>query len=73
MEIDEGYYCQDCEYIINKQKHQIDKKVRTQDHYFSTRLSYASKKIRENWMNMINTTYNTTEYMITKLQSLRVK
>ena len=23
---DKGYYCKNCEYIINKQKHQIDKK-----------------------------------------------
>ena len=27
LEFDKGYYCQTCEYIINKQKHQIDKKV----------------------------------------------
>ena len=26
LEFDKGYYCQKCEYIINKQKHQIDKK-----------------------------------------------
>ena len=26
LEFDKGYYCQNCEYIINKQKHQIDKK-----------------------------------------------
>ena len=26
LEFDKGYYCQTCEYIINKQKHQIDKK-----------------------------------------------
>ena len=24
LEIDKGYYCKNCEYIINKQKHQID-------------------------------------------------
>ena len=34
LEFDKGYYCQNCEYIINKQKHQIDKKVRRQDHDF---------------------------------------
>ena len=28
LKFDKGYYCQNCEYIINKQKHQIDKKVR---------------------------------------------
>ena len=26
LEFDEGYYCRNCEYIINKQKHQNDKK-----------------------------------------------
>ena len=26
LEFDKGYYCKICEYIINKQKHQIDKK-----------------------------------------------
>ena len=32
LEFDKVYYCQNCEYIINKSKHQIDKKVRRQDH-----------------------------------------
>ena len=26
LEFDKGYYCQNCEFIINKPKHQIDKK-----------------------------------------------
>ena len=26
LEFDKGYYCRNCEYSINKQKHQIDKK-----------------------------------------------
>ena len=26
LEFDKGYYCKNCEYIINKQKHQIEKK-----------------------------------------------
>ena len=34
LEFDRGYYCQNCEYIINKQKHQIDKKVSRQDNFF---------------------------------------
>ena len=38
LKFDEGYYCITCEYIINKQKHLIDKKVRRQGHHFSTRL-----------------------------------
>ena len=58
LEFDKGYYCQNCEYVINKQKLQIDKKFLRQDHYFSTRLPYANKKIRDIWMNMVNTTYN---------------
>ena len=73
LEFDKGYYCTNCEYIINKQKHQIDKKVLRQDHDFSTRLSYANKKIREIWMNMVNTNYISTEDMINKLQSLKGK
>ena len=41
LEFDKGYYCTNCEYIINKQRHQIDKKVLRQDHDFSIRLNYA--------------------------------
>ena len=26
LEFDKGYYCKNCEYIINKQKYQIDKR-----------------------------------------------
>ena len=47
IEIDKGYYCTNCQNIIHKQKHQIDKKVLRQDHDFSSRLNYANKKIRE--------------------------
>ena len=73
LDFDKGYYCKNCEFIINKQKHQIDKKVLRQDRDFSTRLNYANKKIRNIWMNMVNTNYNTTEDMITKLQQLKGK
>ena len=73
LEFDKGYYCQNCEYIINKQKHQIDKKVLRQDKDFSTRLNYANNKTREIWMNMVNTTYDSTEDMINKLQQLKGK
>ena len=41
LEFDKGYYCKNCEFIISKQKHQIDKKVLRQDRDFSTRLNYA--------------------------------
>ena len=73
LEFDKGYYCQNCEYIINKQKHLIDKNILRQDRDFSTRLNYANKKVRDIWMNMINTTNNTTEDMISKLQQLKGK
>ena len=73
LEFDEGYYCKNCDYIINKQKHQIDKNVFRQDRDFSTRLNYANKKIKEIWMNIVNTIYNTTEDMIDKLQQLKGK
>ena len=71
LEFDKGYYCRNCEYIINKQKHQIDKKVLRQGRHFSTRLTYANIKIRDIYINMVNTTYNKTEDMIDKLQSLK--
>ena len=44
LEFDKGYYCTNCEFIINKQKHQIDKKVLRQERDFSTRLNYAKKR-----------------------------
>ena len=69
LEFDKGYYCTNCEYIINKQKHQIDKNVRRQDRDFSTRLNYANKKIREIYINMGNTNYNSTEDMINKYKA----
>ena len=73
LEFDKGYYCTNCEYIINKQKHQIDKNVRRQDRDFSTRLNYANKKIREIYISMVNATYNSSKDMIDKLQELKGK
>ena len=73
LEFDKSFYCQNCEYIINKQKHQINKQVLRQDHDFSTRLNYANKKIRKIFINMVNTYYNSTEDMINKLQELKGK
>ena len=69
LQFDKSYYCTNCEYIINKQKHQIDKNILRQDRNFSTRLNYANKKIREIYFNMVNTNYNSTEDMINKLES----
>ena len=71
LKFDNGWYCQNCEFIINKQKHQIDKNVLRQDRDFSNRLNYANKKIREIYIKIVNTKYNSTEDMINKLQSLR--
>ena len=73
MEFDEGYYCQNCEYIINKQKHQIDKNALRQEKVFSTRLNYVKKKIRKYCMNLVITKYNSIEDMIDKLQELKGK
>ena len=73
LEFNKGFYCTNCEYIINKQKHQIDKNIRRQDHDFSSRLNYANQKIREIYINMVNTTYNSSEEMINKLQELKGK
>ena len=61
------------EYIIDKKNIRLLKKVRRQDNYFSTRLPYAYKKIREIWMNMANTTFTSTQDMIDKLQELKGK
>ena len=73
LEYDKGNYCENCEYIISKHKHQIDKKILRQDRDVSTILNYANKKIKEIWMNMVNTTYNSTEDMINKLQQFKGK
>ena len=54
LEFDKNWFCQNCECIINKQKHQIDKEVLRQDHNFSTRLPYATKKIREIYYSIAN-------------------
>ena len=73
LDFDKSYYCKNCENIINKQKHLIKKNILRKDRHFSTRLNYANKKIREIWMNMVNTNYNSTNDMIDKLQSLKGK
>ena len=51
----------------------MDKKVLRQDRDFSARLNYANKKIREIYIDMVNTTYNSTEDMINKLHELKGK
>ena len=67
LEFDKGFQCKNCEYIINKQRHQVDKRVLRQERDFSTRLNYANKRIRKIWANKVNTTYNSTEDMIIEL------
>ena len=73
IEFNKGYYCPNCEYIIKKQKHEINKKTQRQDHDFLSRLNYANKKIREIYIDMVNTNYNSTEDMINILQELKGK
>ena len=68
LEIDKGFYCKNCEYIINKQKHQIDKKVLRQSQDFSTRLNYSIEKIREIYVNIA---YLSLNNVIDKLQQLK--
>ena len=46
LEFYKRYYCKNFQYLINKQRHQIDKKILRQGRDFSTRLNYANK-IRE--------------------------
>ena len=58
---------------IQQTKNQIDEKVLRQNRDFSTRLIYANEKMREIWMNMVNTNYNSTEDMINNLQQLKGK
>ena len=48
-------------------------KLLGQDRDYSTRLSYAIKKIREVWMIIVNTAYNTTEDMNNKVNELKGK
>ena len=68
LEIDKGFYCKSCEYIINKQKHQIDKKVLRQDHDFSSRINYSIKNIRDIYINIANLSLDN---VIDKLQQLK--
>ena len=54
LDFDKGYYCKNCEFIINKQKHQIDKNILRQDRDFSTRLNYAKKRFEiSGWIWLI--------------------
>ena len=56
-EMSHEYICltPECEFIMNKRKHPIDKKLFRQGRNFSTRLSYANKKTRETFYSMADT------------------
>ena len=73
LEFDKGYYCENCDNIIIKQKYQVDKKLRRQDRDLSTRLPYANKKTRDLWMKMVTTQNISTGDVINKLLSLKGK
>ena len=47
IEFDKGYYCRNCEYIINKQKHQIDKKVPGKIEIFELDCQILMKRIEK--------------------------
>ena len=68
LDFDKGYYCTICEYIFNKQKHQIDKRVLRQERDFPSRLNYSIKKIREIYVNIA---YLSLDNVIDKLQQLK--
>ena len=59
--------------LLTSKNINLIKKTLRQVLYFSTRLPYANTKIREIWIDMDNTTYNTTENMIDKSRELKGK
>ena len=71
VEFDKRYYYQFCAFIVNKQKHEMDKKNFRQDKKYSTRLPYANEKMRERYFFVKNTKHKTLEGMIHKLQFLK--
>ena len=73
IEFDKAYFCQNCEFIVDKQKHQRDEKVLRQDKNLSTGLRYAFEKIRETYFSMMNIEINRTEDMIEKVQRSKGK
>ena len=58
LEIEKGYCCKNYENIINKEKHQIDRKVRRQECYFSTRLPYDNRRVRDIYYSVVDTIYD---------------
>ena len=73
LDFAKGYFRQNCDDIINKQKYQVDKKILGQDHNFSTKLPYAKEKIWEIYYSMANSSTKWTDDMIDKLQNVKRK
>ena len=73
IEFDKSYFCQNSEFIVNKQKHKRDEKVLRQDKKLSTKLRYAFEKIRETYFSMMIIEINRTENMIDKVQRSKGK
>ena len=71
IDIDQGYFCEICQYISYKQKHEIDEKLLRQNNIFSERLPCANEKIEELYFFMMNK--NTKEDLINELQFLKGK
>ena len=73
LDFNKVFVCQNCQIIVNNQKHQFDKKVFRQNHYFSSTLPYANQKMREIFYSTVHTTFNSSEDMINILQRLKGK
>ena len=71
IEFDRGCHCQNCEFIIHKQKRRKDEKVLRQDKNFSTRLPYANEKIMEIYYSIVNIKSKTIEEMGDKIHILK--
>ena len=61
IQFDKTQFCQNLEHTVDKQKHQIDKKVFGQGDSFPKRLPYAYRKIREIFFSMVNVNFKTIE------------
>ena len=61
------------EFIVKKQKNEIDKKVLGQDKNFSKRLPYANEKIREIHFSKTNMKYETIGVGISPEQMTNLK
>ena len=72
VELDKDY-CPNYEFIINKPKLLIDRKLLEQGKDFSSRLPSANKKIRKVSFSTVKTKYNTTEDMNNIFQVLKSK